>query len=152
MIHRPNSASLTVSLAVSLALALGGGAGGAQAQGVTDYKQGKGSGPVTGAAGTSGSTGDSGIEKCERPMGAVAVVEPQDYVMSSLRGYGLGQQGGVFGFLDRLQDQRRVGRRVLRLELGQLLEVAGVGDHGGELFEGVELVHGVYLRSRLNYP
>jgi predicted RNA-binding protein len=31
----------------------------------------------------------------------------------------------------------------LRLELGQLLEVTGVCDHGGELFEGVELVHGV---------
>jgi hypothetical protein len=26
--------------------------------------------------------------------------------------------------------------------LRQLLEVAGVGNHGGELFEGFELVHG----------
>lgn len=95
MFHRLKSASLTVSLAVSLALALGGGAGSAQAQGVTDYKQGKGSGPVTGAAGTSGSTGDSGIEKCEQPMGAVAVVEPQDFIMSSLRGYGLGSPSGL---------------------------------------------------------
>ena len=32
---------------------------------------------ASGAAGTSGSTGDSGIEKCEKPMGAMAVVEPQ---------------------------------------------------------------------------
>jgi hypothetical protein len=62
---------------------------GAAAQGITGYKQGKGSSPVTGAAGTSGSTGDGGIEKCEKPMGAVAVVEPQDFIVSSLRGYGL---------------------------------------------------------------
>ena len=71
--------------------------------------------------------------------------------LAPVRGHGLGQQGRVFGLLHRLQNQGRVGGRVLRLELGQLLEVAGVGDHGGELFEGVELVHGVYLRRRLNY-
>ncbi|MCC6172784.1 MAG: hypothetical protein IT481_12225, partial [Gammaproteobacteria bacterium] len=43
----------------------------------------------------SGSTGDSGVEKCDKPMGAVAVVEPQDFVMSSLRGYGLGSPVGL---------------------------------------------------------
>jgi hypothetical protein len=30
----------------------------------------------------------------------------------------------------------------LRLELGQLFEVAGIGNHSGELFECVELIHG----------
>jgi hypothetical protein len=49
--------------------------------------------------------------------------------------------------LHRLEDQRGVGGGVLRLELGQLLEVAGIGHHGGELFEGVELVH-VYASAR----
>jgi hypothetical protein len=29
----------------------------------------------------------------------------------------------------------------LRLKLRELFEVAGVGHHGGELLEGVELVH-----------
>jgi hypothetical protein len=67
----------------------------ADAQGITGYKQGGGSGQVTGGAGTSGSTGDSGVEKCDKPMGAVAVVEPQDFVMSSLRGYGLGSPVGL---------------------------------------------------------
>jgi hypothetical protein len=33
-----------------------------------------------------------------------------------------------------------------------LLEVTGVGDHGGEFFEGLELVHGGFLKIRLNYP
>jgi hypothetical protein len=35
----------------------------------------------------------------------------------------------------------------LWLELRQLLEVAGIGHHGGELFEGVELVHGGFLKQ-----
>jgi len=50
--------------------------------------------------------------------------------------------------LHRLEDQRRVGGGVLRLELGQLPEIAGVGDHGGDLLERLQLVHGERL-SRL---
>ncbi len=80
---------LTRTWVAGLAALCVAAAAGAAAQGVTGYKQGKGGSPVTGAAGTSGSTGDGGIEKCEKPMGAVAVVEPQDFIMSSLRGYGL---------------------------------------------------------------
>jgi hypothetical protein len=56
--------------------------------GVTDYKEGQGGSPVQGAAGTSGGTGDK-LEHCDKPMGAVAVVEPQDYVMQELNRYGL---------------------------------------------------------------
>jgi hypothetical protein len=49
-----------------------------------------------------------------------------------------------------LQDERRVGGGILRLEGIQLLEVAGVGYYGGELFERVELVHkGTALRPKL---
>ena len=79
-------AKTTLGLAVAL---LGVVASGVTQAQVTGYKQGKGSGAVTGGAGTSGSTGDSGVEKCDKPMGAVAVVEPQDFVVASLRGYGL---------------------------------------------------------------
>jgi hypothetical protein len=32
----------------------------------------------------------------------------------------------------------------LRAELGQLQKVTGIGHHGGQGFEGVELVHGPY--------
>jgi hypothetical protein len=63
-------------------------AGIANGQGVTGYKQGKGGSPVTGAAGTSGGSGDA-VQHCDKPMGAVAVVEPQDYIMQSLNRYGL---------------------------------------------------------------
>ena len=49
----------------------------ATAQGVTQPKQGQGGSVVKGAAGTEGSTGDNGLEHCDKPMGAMAVVEPQ---------------------------------------------------------------------------
>jgi hypothetical protein len=56
--------------------------------------------------------------------------------------HGLGQQRRVLRLLHRLQDERGVGGRVARGELGELPEVAGVGDDGGVLLELVELVHG----------
>ena len=59
------------------------------AQGVTGYQQGKGGSPVQGAAGTTTSTGNPSIEHCEKPMGAVAVVEPQDLALQSLLRYNL---------------------------------------------------------------
>jgi hypothetical protein len=61
----------------------------ASAQGITGNKQGQGGSVVQGAAGTQGSTGDSGLQHCAQPMGAVAVVEPQDFILQALRGYGL---------------------------------------------------------------
>ncbi len=67
----------------------------AHAQGVLGTQQGKGGSAVQGAAGTSGSTGDDGIQKCSKPMGAVAVVEPQDYVLQSLNSYGLQSPVGL---------------------------------------------------------
>src|SRR5262249_38905649 len=48
----------------------------AAAQGITQPKQGQGGSVVKGAAGTDGSTGDKGLEHCDKPMGAMAVVEP----------------------------------------------------------------------------
>ena len=54
------------------------------AQGITGTKQGKGGSVVQGSAGTNGSSGDNGLEHCDKPMGALAVVEPQDYVLTAL--------------------------------------------------------------------
>jgi len=59
------------------------------AQGVTGYQAGQGASPVQGAAGTNGSTGNTGVEHCAKPMGAMAVVEPQDVVLQSLSRYSL---------------------------------------------------------------
>ena len=86
------------SMAVVLcSAALGTAAASADAggQGITDYKQGQGASPVQGAAGTSGSTGDSGLEHCDKPMGAVAVVEPQYYVTRALNHYDLQSPVGL---------------------------------------------------------
>jgi curli biogenesis system outer membrane secretion channel CsgG len=50
---------------------------------------------VQGAAGTGGSTGDKNLEHCDRPMGAVAVVEPQSEVITSLSRYSLQSPVGL---------------------------------------------------------
>jgi len=63
---------------------------GADAQGVLDTKKGKGGSEVPGAVGTQGAQGAaSDLERCDKPMGAMAVVEPQDYVMAALAKYNL---------------------------------------------------------------
>jgi hypothetical protein len=67
----------------------------AHAQGLTQPKQGKGGSVVKGSAGTEGSTGDKGLEHCATPMGAVAVVEPQNEILIALRGYNLSSPGGL---------------------------------------------------------
>jgi hypothetical protein len=67
----------------------------AQAQGITQPKQGQGGSAVQGAAGTGGSQGARGLEQCDKPMGAIAVVEPQDFVLVSLRRYNLPSPVGL---------------------------------------------------------
>lgn len=64
-------------------------------QGVTDPKQGKGGSVVKGAAGTDGSVGDDGLQHCAKPMGAVAVVEPQSQMLVALRRYQLQSPVGL---------------------------------------------------------
>ena len=59
------------------------------AQGITAPKQGQGGSVVKGAAGTNGSVGDDGLQHCDKPMGALAVVEPQNQVIIALRRYQL---------------------------------------------------------------
>jgi hypothetical protein len=61
----------------------------AAAQGITGTKQGQGGSAVKGAAGTNGSVGDNGLQHCDKPMGAMAVVEPQTEMLSYLRRYQL---------------------------------------------------------------
>ena len=65
------------------------------AQGITTAKQGHGGSVVQGSAGTGGASGDNGLEHCEKPMGALAVVEPQDIVLTSLTRYNLSSPAGL---------------------------------------------------------
>ena len=67
----------------------------AVAQGITQPKQGQGGSVVKGAAGTDGSTGDKGLEHCDKPMGAMAVVEPQSEYLTALTRYNLQSPVGL---------------------------------------------------------
>jgi hypothetical protein len=67
----------------------------ALAQGITGTRQGQGGSVVQGSAGTGGASGDKGLEHCDKPMGAMAVVEPQDFIIASLRRYNLGSPTGL---------------------------------------------------------
>jgi hypothetical protein len=76
----------TLSLAAGIALI----AASAAAQGgLTAPKQGQGGSVVKGGAGTNGGVGDNGLEHCDKPMGAMAVVEPQAESLNYLRRYQL---------------------------------------------------------------
>jgi hypothetical protein len=118
-----------------------GAASVAMGQGVTGYKQGKGASPVQGAAGTSGSSGDNGIQKCDKPMGAMAVVEPQDYVMASLSQYGLQspvglirlmiQQSNCFLVVERGQGMQNVMQERELAKSGELRQGSNMG--GGQM-------------------
>jgi hypothetical protein len=83
--------AMTVIAVLGLCIALGAGA-----QGVLDTKKGQGGSDVQGAAGTQGAQGAAGdLERCDKAMGAVAVVEPQDYVMQALSRYNLQSPVGL---------------------------------------------------------
>jgi hypothetical protein len=64
--------------------------------GLTDMKKGEGGSAVQGSAGPSGSSdAASDLVRCDAPMGTVAVVEPQSYVLASLSRYHLGSPVGL---------------------------------------------------------
>jgi hypothetical protein len=65
------------------------------ADGPLAQKKGSGGSEIQGSAGVGGSQGDNGLEHCDKPMGALAVVEPQDYVSQSLSRYGLQSPTGL---------------------------------------------------------
>jgi Curli production assembly/transport component CsgG len=117
-----------------------GAAGIASGQGVTGYKQGQGGSPVQGAAGTGGSTGDS-VQHCDKPMGALAVVEPQDFVMQSLGRYGLQsptslirlmvQQSNCFLVVERGVGMQNVMQERELAKSGELRQNSNMG--GGQM-------------------
>lgn len=129
-------------LAVLLLTIATGAAAQDQTKGVTGYKPGKGSGAVTGAAGTSGSTGDSGVEKCDKPMGAVAVVEPQDFIMQRLSSYGLSSPVALVRMMIQQSNCFIVVERGMGLQNAmQERELASAGQtHAGSNMGGGQMV------------
>ena len=113
----------------------------ASAQGITDNKQGQGGSVVQGSAGPGGSTGDNGLQHCDKPMGAMAVVEPQDFIVQSLRAYGLQspvglirmmiQQSNCFIVVERGVGMQNAMQERALANAGQLRQDSNVG--GGQI-------------------
>jgi curli biogenesis system outer membrane secretion channel CsgG len=112
------------------------------AQGVTDMKKGESGSAVTGSAGPGGSQGAaSDLERCDKPMGAVTVVEPQDYVMRALTQYQLGSPVGLIRLMIQQSNcfivvERGVGMQNMMQERalgssGQLRHSSNMG--GGQM-------------------
>jgi hypothetical protein len=131
------AASRVLAFLMALGVAI---AAAAQSGGVTGYKQGQGGSPVSGAAGTGGSSGDA-VQHCDKPMGALAVVEPQDYVMQSLNHYGLQsptslirlmvQQSNCFIVVERGIGMQNVMQERELANAGQLRQGSNMG--GGQM-------------------
>lgn len=126
---------ITVSV---LALLSAGVMCSAQAQGLFGYKAGGADAPITGGASNNSSTGEAAtLEKCEKPFGTVAVVQPQDQVMAALSRYSLPaptnllrlviQQSNCFKVVERgLAMQNLMQERALAQD-GQLQQDSNIG-------------------------
>ena len=109
--------------------------------GITQPKQGQGGSIVKGAAGTEGSVGDNGLEHCTKPMGALAVVEPQDLILASLTRYNLSspvslirlmvQQSNCFIVVERGAGMQNLMQERALASSGQLRQASNMG--GGQM-------------------
>src|SRR5437868_307224 len=125
-----------VAAALALVPALAAAQGG-----ITKEKQGKGGSVVQGAAGTEGGKGDNGLEHCDKPMGAMAVVEPQSEYMMALQRYNLQspvglirmmiQQSNCFIVVERGQGLRNMQQERALTESGQMRAGSNIG--GGQM-------------------
>ncbi|MET0986247.1 MAG: CsgG/HfaB family protein, partial [Steroidobacteraceae bacterium] len=109
--------------------------------GPTDMKKGSGGSEVQGSAGPGGSQGDAGLEKCDKPMGAMAVVEPQSEIMTALSRYNLQSPTGIIRMMIQQSNcfivvERGIGMRNMKQEreladAGELREGSSMG--GGQM-------------------
>jgi curli biogenesis system outer membrane secretion channel CsgG len=112
------------------------------AQAFTDMKKGAGGGEIQGAAGTSGTHGEaSDLERCQKPMGTIAVVEPQGFVIQALSRYNLQspvglirmmiQQSNCFIVVERGTGMQNVMQERDLMDAGQLRQQSNIG--GGQM-------------------
>jgi hypothetical protein len=129
------------ALSVGVAVALLGSSFAQAADGPLSMKKGAGGTEVQGSAGPGGSHGDAGQEHCDKPMGAMAVVEPQDYVAQSLSRYGLQsptglirmmiQQSNCFIVVERGIGMQNMMQERALAESGELRQNSNMG--GGQM-------------------
>jgi curli biogenesis system outer membrane secretion channel CsgG len=123
---------------------------GAGAQGVLDTKKGKGGSDVQGAAGTQGAQGAAGdLERCDKPMGAMAVVEPQDYVMQALARYNLQSPVGLIRMMIQQSNCFIVVERGAGMQnMMQERALAGGGElRGGSNIGGGQMVAADFIMT-----
>ena len=110
--------------------------------GITDMKKGEGGSAVQGSTGPSGAQGAaSDLERCDKPMGAVAVVEPQSHIVHALSRYKLGSPSGLIRLMIQQSNcflvvERGVGMQNLMQERslaksGELRQDSNMG--GGQM-------------------
>ena len=110
--------------------------------GILSPKKGKGGSEIQGAAGTGGAQGEAGdLQKCDKPMGAIAVVEPQDYVHQALSRYGLQsptplirmmiQQSNCFLVVERGAGMQNLMQERQLQQSGELRQESNMG--GGQM-------------------
>jgi Curli production assembly/transport component CsgG len=136
MVRTSLSRAMLVAASLALVPALAAAQGG-----LTKEKQGKGGSVVQGAAGTNGSKGDNGLEHCDKPMGAMAVVEPQSEYMMALSRYNLQspvslirmmiQQSNCFIVVERGQGLRNMEQERALAGGGQTRAGSNIG--GGQM-------------------
>ncbi|NDE01260.1 MAG: hypothetical protein EBZ91_05810 [Gammaproteobacteria bacterium] len=78
-----------IVVGVSIFLLCAGSSVGAQMIPGTGYRAGAGSGPVSGAAGGGAVVGAEGLERCDAPLGFIAVADPRDDMIRGLWSYRL---------------------------------------------------------------
>jgi len=132
---RSPAARLVIAAIVSFMCA------GASAQGALSMKKGSGGSEVQGAAGPSGAEGANGLERCDKPMGALAVVEPQNHVTQALARYGLQsptslirlmvQQSNCFIVVERGMAMQNMMQERALAEAGELRAGSNMG--GGQM-------------------
>src|SRR4029078_504512 len=132
VLSRATLVAASLALVPALAAAQGG---------LTKTKQGQGGSVVKGSAGTDGSKDDNGLEHCDKPMGAMAVVEPHSEYMMSLPRYNLQspvslirmmiQQSNCFIVVERGQGLRNMEQERALAGAGQTRSGSNIG--GGQM-------------------
>ena len=115
----------------------------AQAQekpGFFDFKPGEAGAPITGSASASGATDAAPtLEKCDRPFGTIAVVQPQDHVTAALAKFNLPPPNGLLRLMIQQSNCFQVVERGLAMQnLMQERELA----KGGQLQSGSNVGRG----------
>jgi hypothetical protein len=132
---RVGVAAYTLGMMVALATPVHG-------QGLTDMKKGDGGSAVQGSTGPGGSAdAASDLERCDKPMATVAVVEPQSHVLAGLTRYRLGSPSGLLRLMIQQSNcflvvERGVGMQNMMQERalaksGELRQDSNVG--GGQI-------------------